>query len=178
MTNAVRRTAACALTTGLALSLAACGGGRQYTVPKQACGVPISEKALDPFLVDGKKFTVLGKPLATGEGNCAIWVDEWLVVDLRLEKVDKLYDPMDELEAFRFTNREKMKDLPFARLGALGDASSMVSTGCAGPTADYLVVQIDVDGQADGDVAERRKHIQDFTLDFIPKVKKALDCTA
>ncbi|MEU9624010.1 hypothetical protein ACIO8F_39345 [Streptomyces sp. NPDC087228] len=182
MTKVLRHTAVSALTAWLALSLTACGSGREYTVPKEACGVPLNEKTLDPFLFDGKKLRVTGgSVIETGtniQGACRIGVDGKLVVHLRVDKADKLYDPMDKLYAFRFTNREKMKDLPFAGLGALGDAASMVSTGCSGPKADFLIAIVSVDGQAGGDVAERRKDIKAFILDFVPKVKKALRCTA
>ncbi|MEV7237317.1 hypothetical protein AB0N06_26145 [Streptomyces sp. NPDC051020] len=182
MTNALHRTTVCVLTAGLALCLTACGGGREYTVPKEACGVPLNEKVLEPFLVDGEKLeTKGGSVVETGtstQGACAIRVDGKLVLHLRVHKVDKIYDPMDPSEEFRFTNRAKMKDLPFAGLGALGDAISMVSTNCTGPEADYLIAYVSVDSQAGGDIAERRKHIKAFTFDFVPKVKKALRCTA
>ncbi|MFJ1618200.1 MULTISPECIES: hypothetical protein [unclassified Streptomyces] len=182
MTKVLRRTAVSALTACLALSLTSCGSGREYTVPKEACGVPLNEKVLDPFLVDGERLEAKGgSVIETGtntQGACAIRVDGKLVVHLRVDKVDRIYDPMDPSEEFRFTNREKMKDLPFTGLGALGDAVSMVSTGCTGPKADYLIAYVSVDSQAGGAVAERRKHIQAFTLDFVPKVKKALGCTA
>jgi hypothetical protein len=182
MPSALQRTVGCALTTGLALLLSGCGGGREYTVPKEACGVPLNKKVLDPFLMDGEKLEAKdGSVIETGEdtqGACAIRVDGKLVVHLRVDKVDKIYDPMDPSEDFRFTNREKMKDLPFAGLGALGDTISMVSTNCTGPEADYLIAYVSVDSQAGGDIAERRKHIKAFTFDFVPKVKKALRCTA
>lgn len=173
-----RRLAASALACCLALSLGACGEGREYTVPQEACGVPVSDKALDPFLVDGKELKVLGKPLAMSKGNCAVWVDEWLAVNLRLEKVDKLYDPMDESEEFRFKNRAKTKDLPFGGLGAVGDFNAMVSTQCAAPDAEYVIVYVAISLKSVGDVTRRRENIESFTLDFVPKVKKELDCTA
>jgi hypothetical protein len=173
---------ASALTLCLALLLTACGSGREYTVPKEACGVTLDEKRLDPFLFDGKKLEVTGGSLIeTGtntQGACTIRVDGKDVVHLRVDKVDKIYDPMAELDAFRFTNREKMEGLPFSGLGALGDRNSMVSTGCAGPKADYVIVHVVVRSQAGDDVAERRKNIDSFTLDFVPEVKKALGCTA
>ncbi|MFE3491963.1 hypothetical protein ACFXOS_02520 [Streptomyces sp. NPDC059175] len=180
MTKALRRAVASALTTCLALALAACGGGRDYTVPKEACGVELNAGVLDPFFFDGENLEIVGDSLIeTGKntrGHCEIRVDGKKAIYLRVAKVDKIYDPMDQLEAFRFTNRKKMKDLPFAGLGALGDATSMVSTGCAGPKADYLSVLVTVNGQV-GDVAERRKNIEAFTVDFVPKVKKELGCT-
>jgi len=144
--------------------------------------VPLNEKVLEPFLVDGEKLEVKGDSLietgADDSGDCQISVDDWLVVDLQVDKVDKLYDPMGDSSSFRFTNRAKMKDLPFGDLGAVGDRNAMVSTDCAGPEADYLVVYVNVSLKADGDVAERRKNIEAFTLDFVPKVKKELGCTA
>ncbi|MFI2291367.1 hypothetical protein [Streptomyces niveus] len=170
--------AASALACGLALSLGACDGGREYTVPPEACGVPVGEKALDPFLVDGKELKVLGKPLATSKGNCAIWVDEWLVVNLRLEKVDKLYDPMDESEEFRFKNRAKVKDVPFGGLGAVGDFNAMVSTECAAPDAKFVIAYVEISLESSGDVTRRRENIESFALDFVPKAKKTLGCTA
>ncbi|MEU9763354.1 hypothetical protein AB0D98_27305 [Streptomyces sp. NPDC047987] len=172
-----RRLTASALVCCLALSLTACGGGREYTVPQEACGLPISEKALDPFLVDGKKFQILGEPLATGVGNCAIWVDNWLVVNLALEKVDKLYDPMDESEEFRFKNRAKVADLPFDGLGAVGDFNAMVSTQCEAPDAKYVIVYVEVSLKSTGDVSRRRENIESYAVDVVPKVKKALGCT-
>ncbi|MEU8619201.1 hypothetical protein [Streptomyces sp. NPDC048623] len=182
MTHVLRRTAASLLTSCLALSLAACGGGREYAVPKQVCGVALTEKALSPFLVDGDKLTVVGdslvKPREKTWGRCEIRVDGALIVGLQVDRVDKLYDPMDESEEFRFRNRAKMTGLPFAGLGALGDSNSMVSTDCAGPGTDHVITYVSVDGDAGGDVAERRRHIEAFTVDFVPTVKKALGCTA
>jgi hypothetical protein len=128
--------------------------------------------------VNGKEFKVLGKPLATGVGNCAIWVGEWLVVNLRLEKVDKLYDPMDKSEEFRFKNRAKTADLPFDGLGAVGDFNSMISAKCAAPDAKYVIVYVEVSLKSTGDVTRRRESIESFALDVVPKVKKALSCTA
>ncbi|MEJ8658761.1 hypothetical protein [Streptomyces sp. MS1.AVA.4] len=182
MTRSFRRASASALTACLALSLTACGSGRDYTVPKEACGIALNEKTLDPFLFDGKELEVVGDSLIeTGtntQGACVIRVDGKEVVHLRVDKVDKIYDPMAELDAFRFTNREKMESLPFSGLGALGDRNSMISTGCASRKADHVIVHVVVGSQADGDVADRRKNIETFTLDFVPKVKKALGCTA
>ncbi|WP_432249603.1 hypothetical protein ACRAR1_21070 [Streptomyces sanyensis] len=178
----VRQVAAPILACGLALSLTACGGGREYTVPDKACGVPLNKKELDPFLVDGEKLEVAGRSLIdTGtktHGQCILWVDGWRVLDLQIEKVDKIYDPMAPLEDFRFKNREKLKDMPFPGLGAVGDFNSMVSTTCSGPSADHIVVYVSTSLQSDGDVTERRKNVESFTLDFVPKVKDALQCTA
>ncbi|MFJ3932889.1 MULTISPECIES: hypothetical protein [unclassified Streptomyces] len=177
-----RQVAAPILACGLALSLAACGSGREYTVPDKACGVPLNEKTLNPFLVDGENFAVKGGSIIdTGTksyGHCTLSVDGWLVLDLQVDKVDKIYDPMAPLDEFRFKNREKLKDLPFPGLGAVGDFNSMVSTTCSAPAADYIVVNAKVSLQSDGDVAKRRKDIESFTLDFVPKVKDALQCTA
>ncbi|MEL5956872.1 hypothetical protein AADR41_19210 [Streptomyces sp. CLV115] len=182
MRTSARCLAASVLNCCLALSLTACGGGRGYAVPKEACGVPLSEKKIDPFLVDGNELKVVGDSLldtkGKSQGRCEISVDDWLVANLEVDKVDKLYDPMGDLDSFRFRNREKIEDLPFKGLGAVGDYSAMVSTGCAASTADHLVVLVTISRKSGGDVAERRKRIKDFTLDFVPKVKKALSCTA
>lgn len=181
MTGSTRRGVAYALAAVVSFSLTACGGGREYAVPEQACGITVDRTALDPFLPDGEKIEVVGGSLVeTGEdtrGHCEIRVDGKRAVYLRVGKVDKLYDPMDEVDAFRFTNREKMSGLPFPGEGALGDAAAMVNTGCTAPGAAYLSVLVTVDGTADDEVAERRKNIEAFTFDFVPEVKKALGCT-
>lgn len=165
-----------------ALSLAACGGGQDYTVPQEACGIPLSEEKLKPFLFDGERLEITrGSLIETGsssQGACEIRVDGKMVAHLRVDKVDKLYDPMDPSEEFRFTNRQKMSNLPFDGVGALGDSRAMVSTDCSGPKAAYLIAYVTVDGQTGGDVIERRKNIEALTLDLVPKVKKELGCTA
>jgi hypothetical protein len=170
------------LACGLALSLTACGGGREYAVPEEACGVPLNEKVLEPFLVDGEKFEIRGDSLidtgAKTNASCSLTVDDWLVVDLAVYKVDKIYDPMAKLDAFRFRNRAAMENLPFPGKGAVGDFNSMVSTSCSAPTADSLVVHANVSLKSEGDVAERRRNIEEFTLDLVPKVKKEMGCTA
>ncbi|MGA5420606.1 hypothetical protein [Streptomyces lavendulocolor] len=182
MGTGLRRAAASMLTCCLALSLTSCSGGREYTVPEEACGVPLDEKVLEPFLVDGEKLEVKGDSvIETGTktyGSCDIVVDDWLVVTFQVDKVDKIYDPMAASEEFRFKNRAKMEDLPFPGLGAVGDFNSMVSTTCSGSTADHLVALVSVSLKSSGDVAERRKNIESFTLHFVPEVKKALGCTA
>ncbi|NBM15948.1 hypothetical protein [Streptomyces sp. GC420] len=180
MKRDLHRAVAPALTCCLALTLTACGGGREYTVPREACGVPLSEKTLDPFLVDGEDLKVVGDTLTDPKENsakCEISVDDWLVISLQVDKVDRLYDPMDDAESFRFENRAKMNNLPFGGLGALGDRNSMVSTACAGPETDHLVTYVSTSQKAGGDVDERRRDIEAFTLDFVPKVKKKLGCS-
>ncbi|MGY1582916.1 hypothetical protein [Streptomyces sp. MN13] len=182
MTDTRRRIAAFSLTACLALSLTACGGGREYTVPKAVCGVPLNEKTLEPFLFNGEKLEVTGGSVietgTSGHGSCEIRVDGKRVVRLEVEKVDKLYDAMDPSEEFRFTNRKKMSGLPFDGSGALGDSNSMVSAGCSGDEVDYLIAYVSLDGEADGDVSQRREDLEAFTLDFVAKVKKELGCTA
>lgn len=180
-TDIPRPVGAAVLSCALALSLGGCGGGREYTVPAEVCGVPLSEEAIAPFLVDGRELRVLGDSLVdTGEetdGRCKVAVDDRLVVDLRLEKTEKFYDPMDESEEFRFTNRAGMGELPFGGAGAVGDFNTMVSTGCGAPGAAHLIVYVDVDRASTGDVGERRRNLERFALDFVPQVKKAAGCT-
>ncbi|WP_175412779.1 hypothetical protein [Streptomyces sp. TRM64462] len=182
MTNALRRTVGpVALTCCLALSLAACGGGREYTVPQQACGVPLDKKALDPFLVDGEEFKVrgdsLGDPKVEYPRYCVIGVDGSRVVGIHLYKEDELVDPMDDLWSHRFENREKVKDVPFGGLAAVGDRNAMVTTRCATPQANYLIADMSFAAKAGDDLAERRKDIEAFALGFVAEMKKELGCT-
>ncbi|MFF9504052.1 hypothetical protein [Streptomyces sp. NPDC014656] len=110
-------------------------------------------------------------------GEQMLRVDGKRLVYLRAAKVDRLYGPSGEEEAFRFTHREKT-DLPFPGVGALGDAATMVNTRCASAKASYLSVLVTVGGEAYGDVAERRKSLGAFAVDLVPEVKKAMGCTA
>ncbi|MCP9958045.1 hypothetical protein [Streptomyces sudanensis] len=179
--NSTRRATACVITCCLALSLAACGGGREYAIPKEACGVPLDARKLDPFLPDGKEFEEVGEPLGARDGTyprgCDLRVDGSTVVFLHLYREEELVDPMGELVSHQFENREKIAHLPFGGLGAVGDRNALVSTRCAIPEAEYLVVDMDFTDKADGDVAERRRDIQGFALDFVPRLKKQLGCT-
>ncbi|MFD4371209.1 hypothetical protein [Streptomyces sp. NPDC058486] len=181
-----RLMASAVLAPALALTLTACGGdGRDYTVPEAACGVPLDEKVLSPFLVDGERLTVTGDsvvdpPQGKTWSRCELRVDGALVVGLQVDRVDKLYDPMHASEEYRFRSRAKMTGLPFSGLGAVGDSNSMVATPCSGPGVDHLIAYVSVDGGTEGGsgTAERREAIETFTLDFVPKVKKELGCTA
>ncbi|MFH8725192.1 hypothetical protein [Streptomyces termitum] len=182
MTRATRRGVTYALAAVVSFSLTACGGGREYAVPEQVCGITVNRTTLDPFLPDGEKLEIVGDSLVeTGEdtrGHCEIRVDGKRAMYLRVSKVDKLYDPMDKVDAFRFTDREKMSGLPFPGEGALGDAAAMVNTECTAPGAAYLSVLVTVDGTVDDEVARRRRDLQAFAVDLVPAVKKALGCAA
>ncbi|GHA86799.1 hypothetical protein ACIQRS_21345 [Streptomyces termitum] len=182
MSTNTRRLAAAHLAGGLAASLTGCGDGREYTVPEAACGVPLDEKKLDPFLVDGKTFRIVGDSLTDmgkkAQGRCDLSVDDWLVVSFEVDKADKLYDPMDASESFRFVHPAKAENLPFPGLGAVGDRTAMISTECGGPEANYLVTEVRLSTKIEGDVAERRENIEAFAVDLVPKVKKALGCTS
>ncbi|GAA3231530.1 hypothetical protein MTQ10_17870 [Streptomyces sp. XM83C] len=174
------RALTCALTAALALSLAACDGGREYTVLSEACGIPLDEAKLDPFLVDGKEMRAADQDFldpSEHSGFCSIIVDSEPVAVLRVDIVDKVYDPMDPSEAFRFTNRKKMDDLPFEGLGALGDNQSMVSTDCKGPEVDALITYVSADPGDAEDIDRHRSALRALTLDLVPKVKKKLRCT-
>ncbi|MEU2182732.1 hypothetical protein [Streptomyces thermolilacinus] len=179
--NSTRRATACAITFCLALSLAACGGGREYTIPQEACGVPLDATTLDPFLLDGKKFEEVGEPLgARGVAyprGCDLRVDGSTVVFVHLYREEELVDPMGELVSHQFENREKIGHLPFGGLGAVGDRNALVSTRCAIPEAEYLVVDMRFTDKADGEIVERRRDIQGFALDFVPRLKERLGCT-
>jgi hypothetical protein len=62
-------------------------------------------------------------------------------------------------------------------VGALGDRNSMISTVCAGPKTDHLIMYVSTSQKAGGDVDQRRRNIEAFTLDFMPKVKTELGCS-
>jgi hypothetical protein len=166
----------------LALSLGACGGGgREYTVPAEACGVPVSEKALEPFLVDGEEFRAVGDSLGDPGGKfprkCEVWVDDWLVFGAQVYREDRLVDPMGDKPPSLLEDPVRMKTLPFGGRGAVDGRRASVGTRCAAPGAEYLVVDLSISLKAGGDLAERRRNVEALALDFVPEVKKALGCT-
>ncbi|MFH9292298.1 hypothetical protein [Streptomyces sp. NPDC017520] len=164
---------------GLALFVSGCGSSREYAIPKEACGVPMGEKELTPLLPHGEKLDVVGDSVVKKVGSyCSINVDNYRAVSFSVEQVDKFYDPMGELDSFRFTNRKKMAPLPFDGSGAMGDRNVMISTPCGLPQADHLVVFLIAGEKATKDVNERRSDMEAFMLDFVPRVKKTMACPA
>ncbi|MFD9952431.1 hypothetical protein [[Kitasatospora] papulosa] len=178
MTRRLFRTAAPAVVCGLGLLLAGCGGGRAYALPKDLCGVPVDQDALSPLLQDGEKLDVVGDPLATSTSICAVSVDHYPAVSIQADRTDKFYDPMAELESFRFTNRKEMPTPPFDAAGAVGDRSVMITARCEAPAARYAVVNFTFGDRAEEDVDRRRADMEAFALAFVPSVKKELACTA
>ncbi|MEU8740940.1 hypothetical protein AB0K62_32025 [Streptomyces halstedii] len=179
MTRRSFRTAAAPLALcALALLAAGCGGGREYAMPKELCGVPVGEKELSPLLPDGQKLDVAGDPLVTSANLCGVSVDDDPAVDIQVEKTEKFYDPMDASEAFRFTNREKSAGLPFEGAGATGDKHVMITARCDAPEAGHLIVNIGVGEKAEKDVDRRRSDLEAFARAFVPSVKKEMGCTA
>ncbi|MDF0371854.1 hypothetical protein OM788_001687 [Streptomyces sp. KA12] len=172
------RTSAAALLCGLSLLAAGCSGGREYTLPKDLCGVPVSEKSISPLLPEGKKLVVQGDPLVDMSGMCFVAVDSRKGVVVGAEKTDRFYDPMGELVEYKFTNRKKMDPLPFDGAGAMGDTNFVISAPCGTPDVPHLTVSVSVGDRAEEDVDRRRAGMEAFALAFVPSVKKELACTA
>ena len=172
------RTKALAVVCGLALLGAGCGGGREYAVPKDLCGIPVGEKEISPLLPDGEKLVVQGDPLVDLSGMCYVTVDSDKGVVVSLEKTDRFYDPMGKLVGYKFTNRKKMSPLPFDGAGAMGDKNFVISARCDAPGTPYLTVSASVGDRAEKDVAGRRADMEKFALAFVPSVKKEMACTA
>ncbi|WP_254812208.1 hypothetical protein [Streptomyces cavourensis] len=115
----------------------------------------------------------------TNSGSyCSINVDDYRAASLAVEQVDKFYDPMSERESFRFENRKQMAPLPFGGAGAMGDRNVMISTPCGLPAADHLILFLIAGEKAQKDVSVRRNDMERFMLDFVPRVKKAMACSA
>ncbi|MGW1204926.1 hypothetical protein [Streptomyces cyaneofuscatus] len=164
---------------GLSLLTSGCGSSREYAIPESVCGVPVGEKELSALLPDGEKLEVTDTSIVTKSGsNCDVSVDDFPAVSLTVEQVDKFYDPMSKHESFRFTNRKKMAPLPFDGSGATGDRNIMISTSCGLPEADHLVVLLIARDKSGKDVTEHRSGMEAFMVDFVPKVKKAMACSA
>ncbi|URM90498.1 hypothetical protein LUW75_11335 [Streptomyces sp. MRC013] len=177
-----RLVTASALACHLALALTGCGGGRQYTTPPEACGVPVAEESLDPFLVDGEEVGAVGDSLAdptgTYPGNCELRVDGRLVFGAHLYAEEELVDPMSGGPwTRRFDAPQKMENLPFRGLGAVDGRRAMISAACGAPAVDHLVLDLYTSPRAGGDEAERRRDVTALALGLVPEMKKRLGCT-
>ncbi|MEU8705896.1 hypothetical protein [Streptomyces sp. NPDC048565] len=162
----------------LVLFAAGCGGGREYALPEDLCGVPVGGEELSPLLPDGETLEVVGDPLTVNGSTCEVSVDDHWAVSVQVEKVEKFYDPMGKLDSFRFTNRKKISALPFDGAGATGDRNVMISARCEAPDADHAIVFVTVPDKTGSDVDRRRADMEKFAAAFVPAVKKEMACTA
>jgi len=99
------------------------------------------------------------------------------VLFILVHKTEKFYDPMAETEAYKFTNRKSMGELPFDGAGAVGDKNAMITARCDAPKTPYVIVDTSAYARGNDDVTQHRKDIARFTEEFTMEVKKALNCT-
>jgi hypothetical protein len=162
---------------GLAATLGGCsGGGKEYATPGKVCGVPVKEDAFLPLLPDGEKVKEQPADSIESDSGCDIVVDGQVALSVYEEYVSKPYDPMAELESYKFKNRKPIRGLSVAGKGAVGDTNVMITTKCGKPKAEYLLVDVKVDKEAGGDVSQRRKDMQEFAESYVPNAQKKLDC--
>ncbi|MFJ4825739.1 hypothetical protein ACIP5L_20955 [Streptomyces bacillaris] len=110
--------------------------------------------------------------------NCDVSVDGFPVVSPIVEQADKFYDSMSKGESFRFEIRKKTDSLPFDGSGAMGDKNVMISTSCGLPEVDHLVVLLTARDKDGKDTGKHRSDMERFMRDFVPRVKKAMACSA
>ncbi|MGH3311642.1 MAG: hypothetical protein ACRDP3_13825 [Streptomyces sp.] len=170
---------AAVVAVGLTVTLTGCSsGGRGYATPTKTCGIPVKKDALLPLLPDGENVGEESAGSVTSDRGCDVIVDERVVLSVYEAYVDKLYDPMADLESYKFKHRKPIQRLPFAGKGAVGHTNAMISTKCGGPKVKYLLVDIDVDKAVNSDVKQRRKDMERFVEAYVPNAQKKLKCTA
>lgn len=161
----------------VAVTTAACGGGREYAVPETVCGVPLAESVVSPLLPDGKELKEAGEALPLKRDQCTLDVDGTAVLYLTFVRTDeKPYDPMSELVRDQFQNRKEIRDLPFTGKGAVGDSTAMVTTQCRGKP--NLIADLKVDERVTTEVPQRRADLEKFAAEYMAGARKKLDCRA
>ena len=171
--------AAATAAVGLAATLSGCsGGGQEYAAPGKVCGAQVKKDTLLPLLPDGEKVKEQPADSIESDSGCDIVVDDKIALSVYEEYVSKPYDPMAELESYKFKHRQRISGLPFPGKGAVGDTNAMISTKCGTSKAAYLLVDVKVDKGVNSDVKKRREDIQRFAESYVPNVLKKLNCEA
>ncbi|MFF7145926.1 hypothetical protein [Streptomyces nodosus] len=175
----INRLGAALITLSFAAACAGCSGSdRGYSVPTSVCGFPAPESVVGPLLPDGDKVREVpgGSDSGGTTQGCDVLVDQKRALTVTVSKVKKFYDPMSELESFKFTDRAEMTRLGFEGAGAVGDKSSMVSAKCGVDGTPYVNVDVTVNPDVNSDISKRRKDLERFTREYTTGVLKNLGC--
>ncbi|MFC8275060.1 hypothetical protein ACFUJR_21470 [Streptomyces sp. NPDC057271] len=177
MTNHLSRVSGLALAGALAITATACTEQeREYAVPDSLCGVPVTKDALAPLLPSGKELREQKDPPKATRDGCKLFVDDQLVLFVRIWQVNEYPDPMGPKEHVPPVNRKEIEGLPSGQRGALGDERAMISATCAAPDRN-IVLEVSVSESFTKDVEKRREDIERFTKSFTNDIKKKLKCT-
>ncbi|MEU6088467.1 hypothetical protein ABZ865_16875 [Streptomyces sp. NPDC047085] len=167
-------TVACAVI----LSSTACsGGGRDYAVPGDLCGVTVDSKLISPLLPDGKKLTQRSSDAGATSPRCRVSVDDNLVLYVSSDLVPPGTDPL------------KVQDRGLQRLGHpspadVGDAARVADRGAMAVAdctrrggKERIATLIQLEKEHPKDASQRRKDLTQLLRAYLPKAMADLDCS-
>ncbi|MDI1456469.1 hypothetical protein NHG22_22000 [Streptomyces sp. ATE26] len=160
------------------LSSTACsGGGRDYAVPGDLCGVTVDSQLVSPLLPDGKKLTQRSSNASATSPRCRVSVDGDLVLYISSDLVSPGTDPL------------QVQDRGLQRLGHplpadVGDSARVADRG-AMAVADCtrrggkqrIATLIQLEKEHPKDASQRRKDLTRLLRAYLPKAMAGLDCS-
>jgi hypothetical protein len=160
------------------LTAAACTGssGKDYSVPKAACGVQVGSGLLSPLLPDGKKLTERDYDFGPTQPRCQLKVDGDLVVyfsgDVVPAGTDVIAVNERDMRALGHPAATDIgQDARVADRGALA-----VATCVYGGKRQQFVANIELKQKALKDVPKRRDALRSLLKAYLPAAMKDVGC--
>ncbi|MFB7195726.1 hypothetical protein [Streptomyces sp. NPDC056240] len=161
------------------LTATACTGssGKDYDVPKAACGVQVGSELLSPLLPDGEKLTQRDYNFGATQPRCELKVDGNLVVHLSGDVVPAGTDVIA-------VNERGMRGLGHPAAANIGQEARIADRGvlavdsCTyGGKQQKFVAEIELKQQAIQDVSERRDALRSLLKAYLPAAMKDVGCS-
>ncbi|MEU5833686.1 hypothetical protein ABZ820_08355 [Streptomyces diacarni] len=182
VTHLARRPTACATAVAAALlALSGCAGGRDYAVPKEICGVRMSEDVVEPLLPDGDEVEQERERRPFRDRhfvNCDVDVDGKGALYVKVSEshhLPKLRRGKDNPE--HNDDVEEIEDLPFSGWATVSDDTVSAAAECGGE-AEALVFHFPFQTDNPEDLKERRAAGARFIKEFVPGEQKKEGSTA
>ncbi|MFD7167731.1 MULTISPECIES: hypothetical protein [Streptomyces] len=161
----------------LALPLTACGGSRDYAVPKQVCGVPLDSGLLSPLLSSGERLSQDKYDTGRESPRCRLDVDKQTVVYLKGDVIDTKTDPIE-------VNNQLLQRLGNPTPVAVGEGGRVADSGAiAFANCTYqgkpqrFVAYVELSKPVPEKTSERRDALVAFLRAYLPAAMKAQGCT-
>ncbi|MFI8793972.1 hypothetical protein [Streptomyces sp. NPDC055105] len=161
------------------LTATACTGssGRDYAVPKAACGVQVGSELLSPLLPDGEKLTQRDYNFGPTQPRCELKVDGNLVVHFSGDVVPAGTDVIA-------VNERGMRGLGHPAAANIGqdariaDRGALAVDSCSyGGKQQKFVAEVELKQQAIQDVSERRGALRSLLKAYLPAAMKDVGCS-
>ncbi|MEU6526036.1 hypothetical protein ABZ892_25230 [Streptomyces sp. NPDC046924] len=165
------------LTALLTLTLAGCSGtGRDYSVPRDLCGVTVDPDLISPFLPDGKKLTQRSYDNGVVSPRCRVSVDKHLIVYISDDVVPADVDPI-QVQArglLRLGNPSPVDVGDAARIADRGATAVADCTREGEPMR--FVTTIELEKEIPEETSKRRSDLTQLLRAYLPKAMAAVNC--